>query len=86
MPKGERLLGFLTSLMLDRFHGTVTIYFEAGKVTHVRFDVSRTWTYKDLPGYLNENRLRAGKAGELAVASELLRRGVDVCLAERMDT
>ncbi|MHC4479592.1 MAG: hypothetical protein ACYS1C_01270 [Planctomycetota bacterium] len=35
--------------MLDKFYGTVTIRFEAGKVTHVETQTRRTWQYADLP-------------------------------------
>ena len=50
MPRGEKLLKFLASLMLREFHGTVTIRMEAGKVTHVETETRRIWEYKDLPG------------------------------------
>jgi len=49
MRTGEKLLGFLTSLMLERFYATAIIHFEAGKVTHVQTETRRTWQYKDLP-------------------------------------
>ena len=49
MPTGEKLFRFLARLMLDRFHGTVTIRFQAGKVTHVTRESTRTWEYRDLP-------------------------------------
>jgi len=48
MNKGEKLFRFLASLILREFYGTVTIRFEAGKVTHVEADTRRTWQYKDL--------------------------------------
>jgi hypothetical protein len=34
---------------LREFYGTVTIRFEAGKVTHVETETRRMWRYKDLP-------------------------------------
>ena len=49
MPRGEKLLKFLASLMLREFYGTVTIRFEAGKVTHVETETRRVWQYKELP-------------------------------------
>lgn len=49
MSRGEKLFRFLASLMMRGFFGTVTIRFEAGKVTHVETETRRTWEYKDLP-------------------------------------
>lgn len=49
MPKGEKLLEFLASLILHEFYGTVTIRFEAGKVTHVEAKTRRMRQYEDLP-------------------------------------
>ena len=49
MPRGEKLLKFLASLMLDNFYGVVIIRMEAGKVTHVETETRRMWRYKDLP-------------------------------------
>jgi hypothetical protein len=49
MPRGEKLFTFLARLMVDRFYGSVTIKFEAGKVTHVTSESTRTWKYRDLP-------------------------------------
>ncbi len=49
MPRGEKLFRFLADLMLREFYGSVTIRFEAGKVTHVEVETRRTWQYKDLP-------------------------------------
>ena len=49
MPRGEKLFRFLASLFLHEFYGTVTIQFEAGKVTHVEAETRRMWRYKDLP-------------------------------------
>ena len=49
MPRGEKLFRFLASLILREFYGTVTIRFEAGKVTHVETETRRVWQYKDLP-------------------------------------
>ena len=48
MKKGEKLFKFLASLILREFYGTVTIRFEAGKVTHVATETRRTWRYCDL--------------------------------------
>lgn len=50
MPRGEKLFRFLASLILRGFYGTVTMRFEAGKVTHVETETRRTWPYKDLLG------------------------------------
>ena len=47
---GEKLFHFLAGLLLEKFYGTVTIRFEAGKVTHVEAETRRMWQYKDLPG------------------------------------
>ena len=52
MPRGEKLLKFLASLMLHNFYGVVIIRMEAGKVTHVDIETRRTWQYKDLPGQI----------------------------------
>ncbi len=49
MPRGERPLKFPASLILREFYGTVTIRFEAGKVTHVTAESRRTWQYNHLP-------------------------------------
>ncbi len=49
MKKGEKLFRFLASLILREFYGTVTIRFEAGKVTHVEAETRRMWRYRDLP-------------------------------------
>ena len=49
MPRGEKLLKFLASLMLQDFYGVVIIRMEAGKVTHVEIETRRTWQYRDLP-------------------------------------
>ena len=49
MPRREKLFRFLAGLMLQRFYGTVTIRFQAGKVTHVETETRRTWQYGDLP-------------------------------------
>ncbi len=49
MARDEKLFRFLAGLMLRRFFGTVTIRFEAGKVTHVSTEATQTWAYKDLP-------------------------------------
>ena len=46
---GEKLFKFLARLILERFYGSVTIKFEAGKVTHVETETRRAWAYKDLP-------------------------------------
>jgi len=35
--------------MMRDFYGTVTIRFEAGKVTQVEAEARRTWRYRDLP-------------------------------------
>ena len=40
---------FLASLILQKFQGTVTIRFEASKVTHVKTETRKTWRYRDLP-------------------------------------
>jgi hypothetical protein len=47
--RGEKLLKSLAGLMVDRFHGSVTIRFESGKVTHVGAASKRMWAYKSLP-------------------------------------
>ncbi len=49
MGTGEELFKFLASLMLRKFHGTVTIRFESGKVTHVQTESKQMWQYKGLP-------------------------------------
>ena len=49
MSKGEKLFRFLASLILREFYGTVTIRFEAGKVTHVEIETRQRWEYRDLP-------------------------------------
>ena len=49
MKVGEKLFKFLAGLILDQYYGSVTIKFEAGKVTHVETETRRTWQYKDLP-------------------------------------
>ena len=49
MKKGEKLFRFPASLILREFYGSVTIKFDAGKVTHVETETRRTWQYKDLP-------------------------------------
>ena len=49
MPRGEKLFKFLASLMMRGFYGTVTIRFEAGKMTHIEIQNRRTWEYKVLP-------------------------------------
>ena len=49
MPRVEKLLKFLAALMMRDFYGTVTIRFEASKVTHVESLVRRKWQYKNLP-------------------------------------
>jgi len=49
MREGEELLRFLASLMLQGCCGTVTIRFEAGKVTHVEKETRRAWEYRQLP-------------------------------------
>jgi len=49
MLRGEKLFKFVAGLMLQRFFGTITIRFEAGKVTHVDAETRRTWRYEDLP-------------------------------------
>jgi len=51
MKTGEKLFHFLAGLVLERFYGTVTIRFEAGKVTHVETESRRMWQYKDLPDF-----------------------------------
>ena len=56
---GEKLFRFLAGLLLEKFYGTVTIRFEAGKVTHVETGARRLWQYKDLPAHLDST------AGEL---------------------
>ena len=54
MPRGEKLLKFLASLMLRDFYGTVIIRMEAGKVTHVATETRRTWQYQDLPNEMEQ--------------------------------
>jgi hypothetical protein len=54
MPRGEKLLKFLAGLMVDRFYGSVTIKFEAGKVTHVEMETKRVWCYRELPEQVPE--------------------------------
>ena len=49
MRVGGRLIALLTQLMQDRFHGSVTIRFEGGKVAHVDASVKKSWKYEDLP-------------------------------------
>ena len=49
MKTGEKLFHFLAKLILEKFYGSVTIKFEAGKVTHVETETRRVWQYKDIP-------------------------------------
>ena len=49
LKTGEKLFHFLAALVLEKFYGTVTIRFEAGKVTHVETETRRMWRYQDLP-------------------------------------
>ncbi|MCK4375665.1 MAG: hypothetical protein KAX19_10060 [Candidatus Brocadiae bacterium] len=49
MPRAEKLFRFLARLLVRRFYGTVTIRFEAGKVTHVETEKRRMSEYKHLP-------------------------------------
>jgi len=49
MTVGEKLFKFLARLILDRLYGSVTIKFEAGKLTHVETETRRSWRYRDLP-------------------------------------
>lgn len=56
MPRGEKLLEFLASLILHEFHGTVTIRFETGKVTHVETVSWRMWRYQDFPDQMDHER------------------------------
>lgn len=53
LKAGEKLFRFLAGLLLEKFYGTVTIRFEAGKVTHVEAETRRMWPYRDLPEVLN---------------------------------
>ena len=43
MKTGEKLFHFLAKLILEKFYGSVTIKFEAGKVTHVETETRRVW-------------------------------------------
>jgi hypothetical protein len=49
MKQGEKLFRFLAGLIMEKFYGSVTIRFEAGKVTHVETQTGRKWEYSDLP-------------------------------------
>lgn len=49
MRRGEKLFRFLAALMMRNFYGSVTIHFEAGKVTHVETATRRMWVYQELP-------------------------------------
>ncbi len=60
----EKLVRFLTGLLLEKFYGTVTIRFEAGKVTHVETGTRRAWQYKDLPGPASARDGSEGVHGE----------------------
>jgi len=70
MPRGEKLFKFLASLILRRFYGTVTIRFEAGKVTHVEMETHRAWKYDDLPAERSGDSTapRAGKPSQTIAA------------------
>jgi hypothetical protein len=50
MKASEKLFHFLAGLVLEKFYGTATIRFEAGKVTHVETETRRAWQYQNLPG------------------------------------
>ncbi len=49
MGVADKLSKFIAALTLRKFYGTVTIRFEAGKVTHVETETRRLWRYRDLP-------------------------------------
>ena len=49
LKTGEKLFKFMAGLILDKFHGTVAIRFEAGNVTHVETESRRVLQYKYLP-------------------------------------
>ena len=53
IPRYEKLLRFLVSLILREFYGKVTVRFEAGKVTHVETETRQTWRYGDLPNEMS---------------------------------
>jgi hypothetical protein len=57
MPRGEKLLKFLASLMLHDFYGLIIIRMEAGKVTHVETETRRMWRYDDLPDEIEQRRV-----------------------------
>jgi hypothetical protein len=43
LPKGEKLFNLLASLQRVDFYGTMTVRYEAGKVTHVETNARRMW-------------------------------------------
>ena len=45
---------FLAAVMVDRFYGSFTIKFQAGKVTHVEAETRRVWQYNDLHEQMSE--------------------------------
>jgi len=49
MLMGELLINFVARFIMDKFYGTVTIRFEARKVTHVETETRRAWRYQDSP-------------------------------------
>lgn len=49
MSSGEKLFRFLAGIGIAEFYRTVTINFEAGKVTHVEVETRRMWRHEDLP-------------------------------------
>jgi len=46
---GDRLFRYLADLIINKFFGTVTVRFEAGKVTHVEAATRRIYEYGQLP-------------------------------------
>jgi len=49
MKMGEKLFKFLTRLILDKCHETVTIRFESAKLTDVGTATRPMWKHRDLP-------------------------------------
>ena len=49
MKTGEKLFRFLEALMVERFHGIVTVKFQNGKATHVDVETRRSYEYRELP-------------------------------------
>lgn len=56
MPTAEKLCRFLANSVLGKFYGTVTIRFEAGKVTNVETETRPMWRYRDLTDEMGHER------------------------------